>query len=80
MSQNARGQGRGQGGAAPTPPVAPASPETIQVTSRRIMCDGGGGPLGHPRVFYDLGESGVAECLYCDRRFELAAGAGDDGH
>jgi uncharacterized Zn-finger protein len=54
------------------------APETISVTSRKVKCDGGGGALGHPVVFYDMGEEDFVECLYCDRRFVLAAGAG--GH
>jgi uncharacterized Zn-finger protein len=59
----------------PAPVAAPAGfppPETIKVHSRRVACDGVGGALGHPRVWLELGESGVAECGYCDRRFVLA--------
>jgi uncharacterized Zn-finger protein len=26
------------------------------VTSKRVKCDGGGGALGHPVVYYDMGE------------------------
>jgi uncharacterized Zn-finger protein len=51
------------------------APETFAVTTRRVACDGGGGALGHPRVFYEIGEEGFVECLYCDRRFVLK-GAG----
>ena len=36
-----------------------------------MKCDGGGGALGHPVVFYDMGEENFVECLYCDRRFTL---------
>ena len=50
-----------------TTPVADA-PEVIYVKDRRIACDGGGGALGHPRVWYSL-EDGEAECGYCDRRY-----------
>jgi uncharacterized Zn-finger protein len=42
-------------------------PEIIYVDKRRISCDGGG-PLGHPLVWYSL-EDGEAECGYCDRKF-----------
>ena len=49
-------------------PDAPPPPETVYVAEHRISCDGGGGALGHPRVWYSL-EDGVAECGYCDRRF-----------
>ena len=52
--------------------------EVIEVSSKRVRCDGGGGALGHPVVFYDMGEDDFVECLYCDRRFTLAAGVHDD--
>ena len=58
------------------PDVLPA-PEIIAVASRRVKCDGGGGALGHPVVYYDMGEEDFVECLYCDRRFVLADGTGD---
>lgn len=57
------------------------APEIIEVTTRRVSCDGGGGALGHPRVWYTIGERGWVECGYCDRRFVLKDGAGDaHGH
>jgi uncharacterized Zn-finger protein len=52
-------------------PADPA-PETIASPSKRVRCDGGGGPLGHPVVYYDMGEDAYVECLYCDRRFVYA--------
>ena len=48
-------------------PAAP-QPEIVYVDRRRIACDGGGGALGHPKVWYAL-DDGEAECGYCDRRF-----------
>lgn len=48
--------------------TAPPPPETIYVAEHRIACDGGGGALGHPRVWYSL-DDGEAECGYCDRKF-----------
>ena len=50
---------------------APAPPETTEVTDTRVMCDGGGGVLGHPRVFLEMGDETFVECPYCDRRFVL---------
>jgi uncharacterized Zn-finger protein len=64
--------------ATPGNPDAIPAPEVIAVRSRRVKCDGGGGPLGHPVVYYDMGEENFVECLYCDRRFVLEPGAGDD--
>lgn len=43
------------------------------VHAHRIACDGGGGALGHPRVWLQIGELAFVECPYCDRRFEMAA-------
>lgn len=54
------------------------APETITVTEKRVSCDGGGGALGHPRVWLSIGEEGFVECGYCDRKFVLAEGAGGD--
>ena len=56
-----------------TPQVPP--PEVLKVRSRRVACDGVGGALGHPRVWLEMGEADFVECPYCDRRFQLAAGA-----
>lgn len=49
-------------------------PETIWVTRDVAACDGGEGPLGHPRVFLHLVD-GKAVCPYCSRLFLLKAGA-----
>ena len=51
------------------------APETIEVETTRVMCDGGGGALGHPRVFLEMGDEDFVECGYCDRRFVLKKGA-----
>lgn len=50
--------------------------ETIEVESPTINCDGGGGALGHPRVFLRI-KPGVGEidCPYCGRRYVLKQGA-----
>lgn len=34
-----------------------------------VSCDGGGGPLGHPRVWYSFDGQDMVECGYCDRLF-----------
>ena len=61
----------------PGDPGALPAPEVIKVGARKVKCDGGGGALGHPVVFYDMGEEDFVECLYCDRRFVLE---GEGGH
>ncbi|MDA8584785.1 zinc-finger domain-containing protein [Rhodobacteraceae bacterium] len=48
-------------------------PEIETVSTTRIHCDGGEGPLGHPRVWLSIKEdTGWVECGYCDKRFVLA--------
>ena len=53
--------------------------DQITVTSRRIACDGGGGALGHPRVWLNLGEDNRITCPYCSRDYVLADDAASDG-
>ena len=43
-------------------------PETVYVADHRVSCEGSGGALGHPRVYYSL-EDGEVVCGYCDRHF-----------
>ena len=43
--------------------------ETIYINETVAACNGGGGPLGHPRVFLNLGHNGKVECPYCSRLF-----------
>jgi len=57
-----------------SPKNAPDPPEIIFVEELVVACDGGGGALGHPRVFLTLND-GRVECGYCDRLFILKDGA-----
>jgi uncharacterized Zn-finger protein len=43
--------------------------ETIIVDTMIVACNGGGGPLGHPRVYLNLSADGQVECPYCSRLF-----------
>lgn len=52
------------------------APETVETDQTRVACDGGGGALGHPRVYLEMGDEGFVECPYCDKRFVLRSGAG----
>lgn len=54
-------------------------PEIIEVSEMTVSCDGGGGALGHPKVFLNLGKDGRVECPYCDRLFVLV-GTPSGGH
>lgn len=46
-------------------------PEVIPVDNDtdEVSCDGGGGALGHPIVWYTLDRNDWVECGYCDRLF-----------
>lgn len=58
-------------------PTAHAAPEIVLVDHHNVSCDGGGGALGHPKVWYEIGHDGFVECKYCDRRFVLRGGPAD---
>lgn len=55
------------------------APEVTVVETTRVSCNGGGGALGHPLVYYTIGASGFVECGYCDRKFVLKGGPADTG-
>ncbi len=66
------------GNASPIPGITPT--ETIHVDERTVPCDGGGGALGHPRVYLRI-EGHQVLCPYCSRLYVLNEGAGGDhGH
>lgn len=46
-------------------------PETIKIASDidEVVCDGGGGPLGHPQVWYSFDRQDEVNCFYCGRHF-----------
>lgn len=54
--------------------------EVITVDTDRVACDGGGGALGHPKVYLNLGAEGRVECPYCSRLYVLAEGAQPAAH
>jgi len=62
----------------PEASVSPLPPETIEVDDRTVPCDGGNGPLGHPRVFLYIEQQSVV-CPYCSRVYLLKPGAGTVG-
>jgi uncharacterized Zn-finger protein len=53
------------------------SPETIVVdlAADEVSCDGGGGALGHPKVWYSFDGQDSVSCGYCDRLFVKKAAA-----
>src|SRR6185437_6420830 len=54
--------------------------ETITVDTDRVACDGGGGALGHPKVYLNLGEERRIECPYCSRLYVLREGVDAHAH
>jgi uncharacterized Zn-finger protein len=50
--------------------------ETIYIDEMVAACNGGGGPLGHPRVYLNLAPAGRVECPYCSRLYVNRAMAG----
>lgn len=50
------------------------------VTSRRVSCTGGGGALGHPKVFMDMAGDNSVRCKYCDRIYKLDPNAAPSAH
>jgi uncharacterized Zn-finger protein len=52
--------------------------ETIYIDEMIAACNGGGGPLGHPRVYLNLAPAGKIECPYCSRLFVNRAMAGGE--
>ncbi len=53
--------------------------QTIETDQTTVACDGGGGALGHPRVYLHLLAEGEGapriDCPYCGIRFRLADAA-----
>lgn len=59
------------------PKPADTAPEVILVDDRRVACDGGGGALGHPMVYYEMGDDEFVVCGYCGRKYILRGGKAD---
>lgn len=55
--------------------IAHDPPETLLADGKRVRCDGGGGALGHPVVYYNMGAAEDIECQYCGRRYVLRGSA-----
>ena len=64
-----------------TPQIAnDPNADVVIVTSKYVKCDGGGGPLGHPVSWMDMGDDDHVVCKYCDRVFKLDPKASGAGH
>jgi uncharacterized Zn-finger protein len=47
----------------------PELPDTFIADEHTVYCDGGGGALGHPKVYLELDHNGEITCPYCSRKF-----------
>ncbi len=45
--------------------------DVVIVSTTRVMCEGSGGALGHPRTYLDMGADTSVTCKYCDQVFKL---------
>ena len=41
------------------------------VKSKKVSCNGGGGALGHPKIYLDMGKENQIICPYCSKIFIL---------
>ena len=39
--------------------------------SKKVSCDGGGGVLGHPKVYLEMGDKDEIVCPYCSKLFRI---------
>ena len=51
--------------------ITEIAPEVYEVETKKIACDGGGGPLGHPKIYLEMGENSKITCPYCSRQFHF---------
>jgi uncharacterized Zn-finger protein len=64
----------------PKPRLEEIENDVVIVSSTYVKCDGGGGALGHPVTWLDMGEETHVICKYCDRVFKLDPNATPSGH
>lgn len=50
--------------------------EIIEVAGSKVICDGGVGALGHPRIYLTFGGGEELHCPYCGRRYIRKVGEG----
>ena len=48
----------------------PKPVEILETESTTVACDGGGGALGHPKVFLQICNQNEIECPYCGRIYK----------
>jgi len=48
-----------------------ATAEKQIISTSKASCDGGGGSLGHPKVYLNVQEDKGTDCPYCGKHFIL---------
>jgi len=48
----------------------PKPVEILETDSKTVVRDGGDGPLGHPRIFLQIGHENQMACSYCGRVYK----------
>ncbi|MBP9692629.1 MAG: zinc-finger domain-containing protein [Alphaproteobacteria bacterium] len=43
--------------------------DCVETKKTVVRCDGGGGPLGHPAIYLNLGKENKGVCPYCSKCF-----------
>lgn len=54
--------------------------DVIIAAQKRVSCDGGGGALGHPKTYLDMGTGTEVTCKYCGLVYQLDENAKSGGH
>ena len=55
-----------------SPDIKEISKSNIEIVpSKKVSCDGGGGALGHPKVYLEIGEENEIICPYCSKLFKI---------
>ena len=55
-----------------SPEIKKNQDENVElVSSKKVSCSGPDGPLGHPKVYLDMGDNESVVCPYCSKLFKL---------
>lgn len=63
-----------QTAATPKKNANPSEASDEIVSSAIVSCDGGGGAMGHPKVYLTFNNTDELTCPYCSQVFRLAPG------
>ncbi len=58
----------------------PREIKIVADTAGEVACDGGGGALGHPRIYLPFEQRNWVDCYYCGQRFAKSGYESPDAH